>query len=115
MISQMLMNGGEYGGKKYLKSSTIERFVSKHKKGNRRGLGFDKPTLSDDGPVSKYASYKTFGHTGFTGTCFWVDPKYELIYVFLSNRVHPTASHNKLAKNNIRTKIQDVIYESINN
>ena len=115
VIGQMLMNGGEYGGKKYLKSATIETFISKHKKGNRRGLGFDKPTLSDSGPASKYASYKTFGHTGFTGTCFWVDPKYQIVYVFLSNRVYPTASHNKLAKNNIRTKIQDIIYESIEN
>ena len=116
IIGQMLLNGGEYGGEKFLKSATVEKFTSKQKSSSRRGLGFDKPSLkSDKGPTSDFASYKTYGHTGFTGTCIWVDPKYDLIYVFLSNRVHPSASPNKLANNNIRTKIQDVIYESIQN
>jgi len=116
IIGQMLLNGGEYGGEKFLKSATIEKFTSKQKSSSRRGLGFDKPSLkSENGPTSDFASFKTFGHMGFTGTCIWVDPKYDLVYVFLSNRVYPTASHNKLAKNNIRTKIQDVIYESIQN
>jgi CubicO group peptidase (beta-lactamase class C family) len=66
-----------------------------------------KPT-----PTSRYASARAYGHTGFTGTCVWVDPQYNLVYVFLSNRVYPKADVNALAKMNIRTDIQDIIYQS---
>jgi len=79
-------------------------------------LGFDKPEpdINAPGPTSILASERTFGHSGFTGTCVWVDPDSELIYVFLSNRVHPDADNYKLIKSNVRTIIHDVIYESIN-
>ncbi|MBC7744840.1 MAG: serine hydrolase [Flavobacterium sp.] len=110
---QMILNGGTYGGEQYLKPETIKNFTSKQSLISRRGLGFDRydPDLSKEYP-SKYASSETYGHTGYTGTCIWVDAKYGLIYIFLSNRVHPSVSE-KLGKLNIRSRIQDVIYEAI--
>jgi beta-glucosidase-like glycosyl hydrolase/CubicO group peptidase (beta-lactamase class C family) len=115
VIMQMLLNGGEYGGKRILKESTIKDFTKKHGKASRRGLGFDKPETDTKkaSPTSRMASPLAFGHTGFTGTCAWADPKYGLVYVFLSNRVHPSAENKKLVDMNIRTRIMDVIYETL--
>jgi beta-N-acetylhexosaminidase len=114
ILMQMNLQNGFYGNHRFLIPGTIERFASKQFPGNRRGLGWDRPT--DDlkgGPTSELVSKKTFGHTGFTGTAAWVDPEYDLVYVFLSNRVHPDANNQKLITQSIRTKVQDVIYESI--
>ncbi|NEU10040.1 serine hydrolase [Flavihumibacter sp. R14] len=110
---QMLLNGGSYGGTSYFKPETIKMFTSKQSPVSRRGLGFDRydPDTTKEYP-SKLASPETFGHTGYTGTCVWVDPKSDLIYIFLSNRVHPEVS-DKLLKLNIRSRIQDVVYEAI--
>jgi CubicO group peptidase (beta-lactamase class C family) len=82
---------------------------------NRRGLLFDKPEtdLRKPSPACRSASASAFGHQGFTGTCVWADPEYDLVYVFLSNRVHPDASNDKLAKMNVRTDIQQAIYDAI--
>ena len=115
-LYQMVLNGGEYNDKRYLSSSVIEKFNKRYyaKQNNRRALGFDKPFISDPSThVAVEASQESFGHTGFTGTMLWVDPEYDLIYIFLSNRVYPNASPNKLAKMNIRTDIQSLIYQSI--
>jgi CubicO group peptidase (beta-lactamase class C family) len=104
---------GYYRNPKYFKPSTIELFCKAQNKNNRRGLGFDKPELNleKSTPCSKYASPASFGHSGFTGTFIWIDPTYDLVYVFLSNRVNPDASNNKLVKWNVRTAIQDEIYK----
>jgi CubicO group peptidase (beta-lactamase class C family) len=112
-LGQMLLQQGHYGGLSFYKPETIQLFTSRQFETSRRGLGWDKPLLSDfTSPTSMYASAKTFGHTGFTGTCLWVDPEFDLVYVFLSNRVYPDRS-NKLITLNIRSRIQDVIYQSI--
>lgn len=115
ILMQMLLNKGQYGGVKYLKPTTIEEFTRQQFPKNRRGIGFDKPEpdKTKSSPTSPLASLKTFGHQGFTGTCFWVDPEHELIYIFLSNRVHPDAENEKLGKLNVRTNIQQLIYEAI--
>ncbi|MCF8254293.1 MAG: serine hydrolase [Bacteroidia bacterium] len=112
VIMQMLLNGGTYGNVRLLKESTVDLFTKRQNKTNRRGLGFDKPETNPlkATPCGKYCSPLTFGHTGFTGTCAWADPKTQLVYVFLSNRVYPNAENNKLAQTNIRTRIQDLIY-----
>lgn len=111
VIMQMLNNGGTYGGKTYLKKETINAFNKRYFSGNRRGLGFDKPALtSGKGPTCKEASAMSFGHTGFTGTMCWADPKNGLVYVFLSNRVNPNAENKKLQSLDIRTDIQEEIY-----
>jgi beta-N-acetylhexosaminidase len=114
IIMQMLVNGGTYGGKRILKESTVTLFTKKQQKTSRRGLGFDKPETDPKKatPAGKLASPLAFGHTGFTGTCAWADPKYNLVYVFLSNRVQPSAENKKLANMDVRTRIQDVIYEA---
>lgn len=113
-VGQMLLQDGEYGGIRYYTPQTVRLFVNKQYELSRRGLGWDRPVQSDwNSPASIYASPKTFGHTGFTGTCIWIDPEFDLIYIFLSNRVHPDMTNNKLIQANIRSRIQDVIYQSI--
>jgi CubicO group peptidase (beta-lactamase class C family) len=114
-LMQMLLNGGSYAGRKYFEPSTVRLFTSRQYDDSRRGLGWDKPPkdAKTGSPASKYASQTAFGHTGFTGTTVWVDPEYKLVYIFLSNRVYPTAENTKLAHMNVRTDIHDVIYEAI--
>jgi CubicO group peptidase (beta-lactamase class C family) len=112
---QMLLNYGEYGDEKYLSRATIKTFTQTKSATSRRGLGFDKPDLTKPAlnPTSELAPASTYGHTGYTGTCFWVDPDNKLIYIFLSNRVYPSRTHKKLMELSIRSRIQDVIYEAI--
>ena len=115
-LGQLWLQKGSYGGLQIFKAETIEFFTEKQYENSRRGLGWDKPVLGDPtSPTSLYASQRTFGHTGFTGTCIWVDPEFNLVYVFLSNRVYPDMNNNKLLNANIRPRIQDVIYKSIFN
>lgn len=80
---------------------------------SRRGLGFDKPEPNPQKgtPCSRCCSPLSFGHSGFTGTYIWVDPQYDLIYIFLSNRVNPSAENNQISRLNVRTNIQDLLYE----
>ena len=117
MLYQMLLNGGEFNGERYLKKETINLFTAYHSKNSRRGYGFDKPekdnAIRKDPYPSFLASPEAFGHTGYTGTCVWVDPKNSLVYVFLSNRVYPTRDNNKLGQMFIRGKIQDAIYRAL--
>jgi CubicO group peptidase (beta-lactamase class C family) len=113
-IFQMLLQHGEYAGVRYLDSATVNEFTSSQFSGNRRGLGFDKPqSPGEDGPACPSASSSSFGHSGFTGTFVWADPEEKLIFVFLSNRVNPDASVNKLVKLGTRTRIQQVVYDAI--
>ncbi len=113
ILYQMMLNKGTYGGDRYLKPETVTLFTSKQSDVSRRALGFDMydPDTTKAYP-SKLATPGTYGHTGFTGICVWVDPKYNLIYVFLSNRVHPKTT-DKLYQLNIRSRIQDVIYRAV--
>lgn len=119
MLYQMLLNGGVLNGERYLKEETIKYFTAYHSNVSRRGLGFDKPEKDNATRPEPYPSLstspQTFGHTGFTGTCVWIDPKYNLIYIFLSNRVHPTRENTIFGQMNIRPKIQEVIYSAIKN
>ena len=116
-LMQMLLNGGELDGRRFLSKKTVETFTRRHfeRQGNRRALGFDKQLFnpSSNGQVCPEASQASYGHTGFTGTMVWVDPVYDLVYVFLSNRVHPSATPNRLAQMNVRTEIQSVIYNNL--
>lgn len=113
-LMQMLNDGGIYEGTQYLKSETIQKFTSYQRSDSRRGLGFDKPDFSGKtSPASTHGSKLMFGHTGFTGTCVWVDPQYDLVFVFLSNRICPDEENKELINGNYRTKIQDTIYKAI--
>ena len=113
-ILQMFLNFGEYGGERYLSRETVQTFTQTKSSISRRGLGFDKPDIlrPESSPTSEFAPASTYGHTGFTGTCFWVDPTNQLIYIFLSNRVYPSRTYKRLIEMKIRPQIQDVIYES---
>jgi len=119
MLYQMLLNGGTFNGERFLKEETIKLFTAYHSKDSRRGLGFDKPEkdniIRKEPYPAEFASPQTFGHTGFTGTCVWVDPKYNLVYIFLSNRVNPTRNNPLLSSLMVRGKIQDAIVEAIRN
>lgn len=117
LLYQMLLNGGELNGERYLKPETIQLFTAYGSDISRRGLGFDKPekdngTRKDPYP-SELASPDTYGHTGFTGTAVWVDPQTNLIYIFLSNRVYQSRGNNLLSQLNVRGKIQDAIYKAL--
>ena len=114
-IMQMYLQSGYYGGKRYISKETLDEFNTCHYCDNkvRRGVGFDKPQLEGSGPTCGCLSMQSFGHSGFTGTYTWADPDTEIVYVFLSNRTFPDASNRKLISSGLRTKIQEVIYESI--
>ena len=114
-IMQMYLQKGFYGGNRYLKAETIDKFNTCYycESDNRRGIGFDKPQLGDEGPTCGCLSMKSFGHSGFTGTYAWADPDEEIVYVFLANRTYPEAGKNLLLRENIRTEIQRLIYEAI--
>jgi beta-N-acetylhexosaminidase len=119
-LYQMALNGGKLGPVTLLQPSTLDLFTGYNSSISRRGYGFDKPEKGNDTMAiekrypASYPSPATYGHTGYTGTCVWVDPANDLIYIFLSNRVHPLGGDNlKLSRMNIRSRIQDIIYESI--
>lgn len=118
VMLQLLLDDGYANNRQFLSGYTIKKFTSAPYKDNmnRRGIGFDKPEV--DPAVEYYtparqSSMKSFGHTGFTGTFVWADPENNLIVIFLSNRVYPDAENNKLAKNDIRTKIHEMFYEAV--
>jgi len=107
-----LINDGKYGGVEYVKPEIIKEFTKcQYCPKNRRGAGFDKPVRSlDGGPTCSQVSLSSFGHSGYTGTYTWADPEHDIVYVFLSNRSYPNDQNWKIVKQNIRTRIQDVIY-----
>lgn len=123
VVMQMLLNGGVYGGQRFLKEATVEEFTKCRfcKPGtgaqaneNRRALGWDKPQpAGKPGPACDCVSYASFGHTGFTGTQVWADPQDGSLYVFLSNRVYPDAENKKLTSMGIRTRIQEVVHAAV--
>jgi beta-N-acetylhexosaminidase len=116
VMMQMFLNYGEYGGLRYISKETMAEFIKCQfcKEGNRRAIGFDKPEPEGKGgPTCDCVSYLSFGHTGFTGTMAWADPENGVVYIFLSNRVYPDATVNKLANLNTRTEVQRVIYDAI--
>ena len=117
VLMQLFLNKGTYAGKRYFSAETFDQFNQclYCDQGNRRGVGFDKPQLEGSGSTCGCVPKSSFGHSGFTGTYAWADPENELIYIFLSNRTYPTMDNNLLLKHDIRTRIQQYIYDSIIN
>ena len=115
LLYQMLLNGGELNGRRYLSPETCRVFTTTLSRTSRRGLGFDKPDRRNPrrSPCCEEAPASVYGHTGFTGTCAWVDPDNHLVYVFLSNRIFPNVWNNKLSRLDIRTRIQQAIYKAL--
>lgn len=114
-VCQMWLNGGEYAGQRVLSPETVELFTTAKSATCRRGLGFDKPDVEDleNSPTCDEAGPEVYGHLGFTGTVFWVDPKEELIFVFLTNRVNPTRDNTAFNKLNIRPRLFSQVYKSL--
>jgi len=114
-LLQMILNGGELNGKQYLNRELCQQFTSMHSSHSRRGMGFDRHGQGKDASTScaDECSPQTWGHTGFTGTCFWVDPKADLIYIFLSNRICPSRDNRLLMSQGLRPLIQQAVYRSI--
>ncbi len=117
-LMQMYLNGGTYGGETFLKKEVLDEFkrCAYCNEGNHRGLGFDKPFLQYNPKSSGYAqsaSPESYGHSGYTGTFTWTDPKYNLIYIFFCNRVHPTRDNRKLLDKSIRPRVQQAIYDAL--
>jgi beta-glucosidase-like glycosyl hydrolase/CubicO group peptidase (beta-lactamase class C family) len=117
-LMQMYLNKGEYGGERFIEEKTVEEFTSCPycQQGNRRGTGFDKPETDPKkiSPIAKNASPESFGHNGFTGTCVWMDPENGLLFVFLSNRVCPDESNNKLTASHMRSRIYRIFADAVN-
>ncbi|MCX8472381.1 MAG: serine hydrolase, partial [Sediminibacterium sp.] len=109
ILFQMLLNGGIYKKKRYLKAETIQYFTSYQSLKSRRGLGFDKPEKNNSQLKVPYpalsGSEEMYGHTGFTGTCVWVEPRENLIFIFLTNRVNPTRNNGLLFTLNVRSAL----------
>ncbi len=117
-VMQLLLNKGTYGGRRYLSEAVVTEFTKcqfckPDGSGNRRALGWDRPAQGNGGPTCDCVSYASFGHTGFTGTMAWADPEQGVVYIFLSNRVYPDATENKLANMGIRTKVQEVVHGAV--
>ncbi len=116
-VMQMFLDGGVYGGKRYVEADVLKEFTRTQfpLNLNRRGIGFDKPMMEydEDGPTCRSASPESFGHSGFTGTYAWADPATGLVYVFLSNRIHPDAHNAKIMEYNIRTNLHQVFYDAV--
>ena len=116
VVFQMLLNGGYYGGKKFIDPEILKTFTTRYEKSTRRGIGFDMKELNTSKNLltSYMASKSTYGHTGFTGICAWNDPEHELMYIFLSNRTFPTMNNPKMSNYNIRERIHSCAYRAIN-
>ena len=114
-LMQMYLWKGFYGGERYFNPDVLDLFNTCYfcDKNVRRGVGFDKPQLGTSGPTCGCVSMTSFGHSGFTGTFAWADPEAEIVYVFLSNRTFPDAENRKLIQTDLRSKIQEAIYEAI--
>ena len=110
VLFQMIMNGGHYGGHQYIDNKIIKQFTQRFDD-TQRALGFDMPNRK--AIVGHKAPNSTYGHSGYTGTCVWIDPENKLVYVFLSNRNHPSSKNWKIVNYHIRERIHDAIYEAM--
>jgi len=117
VMMQLMLNGGKYADVEFIDKETVNEFTKRQSTQSRRGWGWDKPEpeKGKGGSAGNLAPKSTFGHTGFTGTCVWADPDNNLIYVFLSNRIHPYAENNLLLKDGVRQEIHDIIYQAMDN
>lgn len=117
-LMEFYRNLGKYKGRQIIDEEIVRSFIKIQypENHNRRGLGFDKPLIGNDtlsileAYPSPHVSKNSFGHAGFTGTFVWADPKEQLVYIFLSNRVYPSRTHRKIYDLKIREKVQDVFY-----
>jgi len=108
---QMMLNKGIFNHNRIIKEETIDLFTKRPNivKGSSRALGWDTPSYPSSS--GDYFSDVAFGHTGFTGTSIWIDPKRDLFVVLLTNRVYPTWENSKIFS--FRQKVHNTIVENI--
>ena len=116
-ISELLLNKGKLNTEQILNESTVKYFSNPENYKNERavrGLGFDKPRLTSSGNITPSQKFSdlSYGHTGFTGTFFWIDPEKEIIIVLLTNRVYPSRSFENLYDLEVRRKLIDLVIEN---
>jgi beta-glucosidase-like glycosyl hydrolase/CubicO group peptidase (beta-lactamase class C family) len=110
---QMIMNGGSYAGKQYLKPETVKLFTTRQSKNSTRALGWDTKTMNGYSSAGSLFGEKSFGHTGFTGTSVWVEPEKNIFVILLTNRVYPTRNNSKIMQ--IRPKVHDAVMKAVSN
>lgn len=118
-IMQFYLQKGYYGDFRFLNPGTVDEFTRVQYPGNdnRRGLGFDKPYIDnksrqvDDAYPARGVSRQCFGHSGFTGTFAWADPRDQLLFIFLTNRVYPTRENRSLIDSNFRPRLFQTIID----
>jgi len=109
-FAAMMLNGGKYNKKRLIKNSIIRQFTKRHTiNGSSRALGWDVPTKNSTS--GSYLSKESFGHTGFTGTSLWIDPKRKIFVILLTNRINPTRNNTRI--NRIRPELHDSIMKSL--
>lgn len=108
-VGLLLLDKGWWGKTAVLDEKVAINFLHTTGNGGRRNLGFVKGYPGNPNIPFK-ASPQTFGHTGFTGTCFWVDPVKDIVFVFLSNRTYPSRSNTLLQTNRIRPRLMEAFY-----
>lgn len=111
----MLLNNGAYGGTQIISPDVVKTFMTSKSKNSHRGLGFDKPNTEkpERSSTCEEAPACVVGHTGYTGTSFWIDPENKVIYIFLSNRVCPTRNNPAFSKVGARAGIHGLLYQSL--
>ena len=110
-FSQMMLNNGLYGWKRFFKPETVNLFTMKANivKESSRALGWDTPAGKSSGGV--YLSDSSFGHTGFTGTSLWIDPDNNLFVILFTNAVHPKREYKNPKYFDWRQRIHSSVYE----
>lgn len=112
-FARMLLDGGTIDGKQVLKPETVARMTEPHglpDGSNRRTFGFDCDTAYSGPRGERFERGTTFGHTGFTGTSIWIDPKNDCFYILLTNSVHPDGKGKVLT---LRRQVGTVVGEAL--
>ena len=116
-MSELLLNKGKFNSEQIVNENTVKYFSNPENYKNERavrGLGFDKTRLTSSGKITPSQKFSdlSYGHTGFTGTFFWIDPEKETIIVLLTNRVYPSRSYENLYDLDVRRKLVDIVIEN---
>ena len=111
-VAEMIRCNGSYRGKEILPHKVVQQFVTTLGRQGRRALGFDHNT-KNNAQIPSNASAGTYGHTGFTGCSVWIDPKREMVCVFLSNRTYPTRLNKKLISLKVRPRLLEAAINAI--
>lgn len=112
ILGELLLQKGTYNGTQFIAPETVTLFTSSQPN-SFRGLGFNKPSINTAAfGCADSAPMETYGHTGFTGTCIWMDPVNHITYIFLANRVYPKVN-NRIYQYGIRKRAHQMIYEAM--